>query len=63
MWNLPWARIPHPPRNDLTGATIMVIEDDFYQASETGKALQEAGATVLGPHGSALAALQRIAFL
>ncbi len=40
----------------------MVIESDFYQASETGKALEQAGALLLGPHGTALAALQRIAF-
>jgi CheY-like chemotaxis protein len=61
-----WTRIlsgnAAPPRTDLAGVTIMVVEDDFYQASETGRALQEAGATVLGPHGTALAALQRIAF-
>lgn len=62
MWSRTSASIPRPPGIDLTGATVMVIEDDFYQASATSMALQEAGATVLGPHGTVFAALQRIAF-
>jgi CheY-like chemotaxis protein len=62
MWSRILSRNPAPSRNDLAGATIMVVEDDFYQASEIGKALEEAGATVLGPHGTEFAALQRIAF-
>ena len=62
MWTRIFAGSGPPLRNELAGATVMVIESDFYQASEIGKAMQEAGATVLGPHGTALAALQRIAF-
>lgn len=62
MWSRILSRNATPPRNDLAGVPVMVIENDFYHASEIGKALQEAGATVLGPHGTALAALERIAF-
>lgn len=34
---------------DLTGKTVLVVEDDYYVASETAAALRGAGAEVLGP--------------
>jgi PAS domain S-box-containing protein len=34
---------------DLTGYRVLVVEDDFYLATDTARALQGAGATVLGP--------------
>jgi len=37
---------------NLGGKTILVIEDDYYVASDTAAALRSAGATVLGPWGT-----------
>ena len=34
---------------DLTGKTVLVVEDDYYVASDTAAALRGAGAEVLGP--------------
>jgi PAS domain S-box-containing protein len=34
---------------DLTGHRILVVEDDYYLASDTARALKGAGAEVLGP--------------
>ena len=34
---------------DLTGQRILVVEDDYYAASDTAAALRGAGAEVLGP--------------
>ena len=34
---------------DLSGQCVLVLEDDYYLASDTARALQGAGATVLGP--------------
>jgi PAS domain S-box-containing protein len=34
---------------DLTGRSVLVVEDDYYMASDTAAALRGAGATVLGP--------------
>lgn len=34
---------------DLTGRKVLVVEDDYYMASDTASALQGAGAEVLGP--------------
>ncbi|CCM78262.1 PAS domain S-box protein [Rhizobium mesoamericanum] len=34
---------------DLTGKTVLVVEDDYYIASDTAAALRGAGAEVLGP--------------
>jgi len=35
---------------DLTGKTVMVVEDDFYLANDTAAALASAGAEVMGPY-------------
>lgn len=45
----------------LSGANILVLEDDFYLASDTARALRGAGANVIGPFAredDALAALE-----
>ena len=34
---------------DLTGRTVLVVEDDYYMAHDTAAALRGAGAIVLGP--------------
>jgi PAS domain S-box-containing protein len=34
---------------DLTGQRILVVEDDYYLATDTARALQGAGAEILGP--------------
>ncbi len=38
---------------DLTGRTVLVVEDDYYMASDAAAALRGAGAAVLGPCPSA----------
>jgi len=35
---------------DLSGHRILVVEDDYLLASDTARAVQGAGATVLGPY-------------
>lgn len=37
---------------DLSGRRVLVVEDDFYLATDTARALQGAGADVLGPCAS-----------
>jgi PAS domain S-box-containing protein len=43
---------------DLSGRTVLVIEDDFYTASDTAAAVRGAGANVLGPCPSLEATLE-----
>ncbi|MBZ7927592.1 PAS domain S-box protein [Ensifer adhaerens] len=45
---------------DLTGQTVLVVEDDYYIAADTAAALRGAGATVLGPYPSEETALQAL---
>jgi DNA-binding response OmpR family regulator len=35
----------------LNGCSVLVVDDDFYLAEDSREALEEAGATVLGPYG------------
>jgi DNA-binding LytR/AlgR family response regulator len=42
----------------LRGVAVLVVEDHYYQADETRRALEAAGAAVLGPYGSAAEALR-----
>jgi DNA-binding LytR/AlgR family response regulator len=42
----------------LRDVAVLVVEDQYYQADETRRALEAAGAAVLGPYGSAAQALQ-----
>jgi DNA-binding response OmpR family regulator len=37
----------------LNGCSVLVVDDDFFLAEESREALEEAGATVLGPYGRA----------
>lgn len=37
---------------DLTGRRILVVEDDYYLATDTARALRGAGAEVLGPYAT-----------
>jgi ActR/RegA family two-component response regulator len=34
---------------DLSGQRVLVVEDDYYLATDTARALRSAGATVVGP--------------
>ncbi len=45
----------------LIGQRILVVEDDYYLATETASALREAGATVVGPCASESMARQALA--
>lgn len=45
---------------DLSGHRILVVEDDYYQATDTARALQGAGAMVLGPYPNEEAARAEI---
>lgn len=36
-------------QSDLTGQRVLVVEDDYYLASDTARALRAAGAEVIGP--------------
>jgi DNA-binding response OmpR family regulator len=38
---------------DLTGRRVMVVEDEYYIATDTARALRGAGASVVGPCPSA----------
>ena len=42
---------------DLSGCEVLVVEDDFFLANDTERALKRAGAAVLGPVGQAERAL------
>ncbi|HEX7877001.1 MAG TPA: hypothetical protein VF489_10510 [Sphingobium sp.] len=45
---------------DLSGHHILVVEDDYYLASDTARSLKEAGAHVLGPCSTEEAARDKI---
>ena len=42
---------------DLSGVSVLILEDDYYLADDAAQALQEAGATVLGPCSDAAEAI------
>lgn len=46
--------------NDLSGRRILVVEDDYYLATDAARALQGAGAAVLGPFATESAARNEI---
>ena len=52
---MPW------PSNILAGATVLVVDDDWFVAYYVGSVIQAVGGTVLGPHASAAAALACLA--
>jgi DNA-binding response OmpR family regulator len=45
---------------DLAGSRILILEDDFYLASDAQTWLENAGAEVLGPTGSLAKALDLV---
>jgi DNA-binding response OmpR family regulator len=45
---------------DLAGSRILILEDDFYLATDAQTWLEEAGAKVLGPTGSVATALDLV---
>jgi CheY-like chemotaxis protein len=47
--------------SDLRGRRILIVEDDYFIASDLAEGLAELGATVLGPSGSVKDALRHIA--
>ena len=48
------------PFADLTGTTVLVLEDEYYLAIEVTEAIERAGGTVLGPCPDAAAALHEL---
>lgn len=48
-------------RTDLSGCRILVVEDDYFLATDSQRALSGAGGTVVGPVGSEDGALALIA--
>lgn len=46
---------------DLSGHHILVVEDDYYLATDTARALKRAGANILGPCSTEEAARRKIA--
>ncbi|MEH3120033.1 MAG: PAS domain-containing protein [Methylorubrum populi] len=46
--------------SDLSGHRILVVEDDYYLATDTARALRRAGAAVLGPCPSEAAAREAL---
>lgn len=54
-----------PAAPSLTGIRVLVLEDDYYLATDTAEALEKAGATVVGPvsdpsRAAALAGSERL---
>ena len=41
-----------PEKPELGGRRVLVVEDEYYIASDTARALQGAGALILGPFAS-----------
>ncbi|TFI60114.1 response regulator [Sphingomonas parva] len=48
------------PAAGVAGARVLVLEDDYYLATDLQEALEQAGATVLGPCSTATDALRLI---
>lgn len=48
------------PEGSLTGLRILIVEDEYYIAMDLERELVEAGATVVGPAPSVVAALELI---
>ncbi|WP_157215399.1 response regulator [Flavisphingomonas formosensis] len=44
----------------LTGRYVLVLEDDYFIASEVSQALQNSGANIIGPFGSEASAITAI---
>ncbi|MDN5001515.1 response regulator [Bradyrhizobium sp. GCM10027634] len=48
------------PQDLLAGLTVLLVEDEFYQAAEAQDAFVRAGATVQGPFSTAAAAMHEL---
>lgn len=48
----------NPAAPSLAGAKVLVLEDDYYLATDLQEALEDAGATVIGPCSDAPDALR-----
>ena len=44
----------------LAGLTILVVEEDYYQATDAQEAFERAGATIAGPFSTASAAIRAV---
>jgi len=52
-----------PPKKsgaDLSGAKILLVEDEFYLAIDMKEQIEDAGGTVLGPCKDSIAAIEHI---
>ncbi|HKU90794.1 MAG TPA: response regulator [Steroidobacteraceae bacterium] len=49
-----------PEKPELGGRRVLVVEDEYYIASDTARALQGAGALILGPFASEDAARNQV---
>ena len=47
-------------RPDLNGVTVLILEDDFYLATDIRDALSRCGAALLGPYGGEQEALRAL---
>lgn len=47
-----------PGVTDLSGCSVLVLDDEFYIADDTAAALESVGATIVGPFGTAAEAIQ-----
>lgn len=48
------------PRADLSGMSILVVEDEFYLAADIAEQIERLGGTVLGPCPDALAGVAEL---
>jgi FixJ family two-component response regulator len=48
-------------RSNLAGLAVLVVEDDYYLADDTQRALAAAGARVAGPYARVAESLSRLA--
>ena len=48
-------------RSDLSGHRVLVVEDEYYIATDTARALRDAGAEVVGPCPSEIIAGEAVA--
>ena len=46
-----------PDRKPLSGLVVLVLEDDYHLAKDVSHALEEAGASVMGPYADAAEAV------
>jgi CheY-like chemotaxis protein len=52
--------VTQPWKPDLKGASILVVEDEFYLAMETKQEIERVGGTVLGPFSTGSEGIARL---